>query len=53
MSKYKPGYAQVAQFDDFTLGQENILCFQVTMQNVSLVHVLKKRQHKLVRKEQT
>lgn len=37
------GNAKVSNFDDVGLCQEDVLCFQVTMQNVSLVQVLKSK----------
>lgn len=35
-----PRDAQIAHFDYVGFGQENILCFQISMQNVLLVQIL-------------
>jgi len=36
-----PGYPKIANFNNFTLCQEDVLCLEVAMHNVLLVHILK------------
>ena len=39
---FLPCNAQISQLDDLTFCEENVLSFQVSMQDVSFMHILKK-----------